>query len=136
MTYIAASLRKLVIERADSRCEYCHLPEKYAYYSHEVDHIYAEKHGGETKDENLCLACAVCNRHKSSDICSIDPVTNAIVALFHPRKDKWDEHFAIHGSGHIQPLSPEARVTERILGFNRPDLVSDRQRLLRQGIYR
>lgn len=58
MSYIAVALRKEVKERAKSRCEYCQLPEAYAYHEHEIDHIYAEKHGGQTDSSNLCLACA------------------------------------------------------------------------------
>ncbi|WP_414621625.1 HNH endonuclease [Calothrix sp. CCY 0018] len=55
----------------------------------------AEKHGGLTEAENLALACTLCNKHKGSDLTSIDPETGDIVPLYHPRKDQWREHFKI-----------------------------------------
>jgi 5-methylcytosine-specific restriction endonuclease McrA len=93
MTYIRESLRRLVFQRANGRCEYCLLHEDDAYMPHEVDHIYAEKHGGETSEANLCLSCAECNRYKGSDLASIDPQTGEVVQLIHPRRDNWSDHF-------------------------------------------
>jgi len=52
------------------RCEYCRVPMTDAYAGHEVDHNYAEKHGGETSEDNLCLSCWICNRLKVTDLCS------------------------------------------------------------------
>ncbi|MCC6802795.1 MAG: HNH endonuclease, partial [Anaerolineae bacterium] len=68
MTYVSAELRREVRERAHLRCEYCRLHEEDAFWTHQVDHIYAEKHGGETAEDNLCLSCADCNRYKGSDL--------------------------------------------------------------------
>jgi 5-methylcytosine-specific restriction endonuclease McrA len=53
-------------------------PDVAAFYPHEIDHVVAEKHDGQTSDNNLCLSCWVCNRHKGSDLTSIDPQTGAI----------------------------------------------------------
>lgn len=97
MTYIPDRLRQQVARRARARCEYCRLPLKYAYHPHEIDHIFAEKHGGLTASENLCLACIDCNRHKGSDICSLDPSTGEVVALYHPRRQNWYDHFQLLG---------------------------------------
>ena len=80
-----AELRRQVIERAGNYCEYCLLPQELAASTHQVDHVIAEKHGGQTSLENLALSCTVCNRRKGSDISSLDPVTGALVPLFHPR---------------------------------------------------
>jgi hypothetical protein len=135
MTYIAEALRQQVAARADGRCEYCRLPEKYAYFPHEIDHIYAEKHGGDTVEANLCLACADCNRHKGSDLCSLDPLNGAIVALFHPRQHLWNEHYRLLENGLIEPLTANGRVTERVLRFNRTGLVTERARLMALGHY-
>jgi len=136
MTYVPDALRKQVADRAKLRCEYCRLHEDHTYFTHEIDHIYAEKHGGDTVEANLCLACMDCNRHKGSDLCSLDPRTGSIVALFHPRRDKWDEHFTMATTGMIEPITATARVTERVLRFNRVDLVADRARLIALGSYR
>jgi len=135
MTYIPEALRQHVFDRAQKRCEYCRLLQKFAYHTHEIDHIYAEKHGGLTQADNLCLSCADCNRYKGSNLCSIDPLTNNITALFHPRKMIWEDHFQLELSGIIAPQTEFARVTAKVLQFNRLDLVIDRKRLLDLGLY-
>ncbi|MCA9910896.1 MAG: HNH endonuclease [Anaerolineae bacterium] len=135
MTYIPEALRQRVAERAEARCEYCHLHEDQAYFAHEIDHIYAEKHGGDKVEGNLCLACADCNRPKGSDLCSLDPQTGRVLALFHPRRDNWREHFRLINTGIIEPLTATGRVTESILHFNEIDLVANRTRLMALGGY-
>lgn len=81
-TYVPALLRRRVQQRAAGNCEYCLLSEDDAYFSHEPDHIIAEKHGGETSYENVTWACFDCNRFKGSDIASRDPLSGDLVSLF------------------------------------------------------
>ncbi|MEH2026855.1 HNH endonuclease [Nostoc sp.] len=64
--YISAELRKLIIKRASKRCEYCLIHQHLSIYTHQVDHIIAVKHSGETTEDNLALSCLSCNRHKVS----------------------------------------------------------------------
>ena len=136
MTFISEKLRRQTRDRAKSHCEYCQLHEGYSYFPHEIDHIYAEKHGGETVLGNLCLACADCNRHKGSNLCSLDPETSDITALYHPRHAIWGEHFHIsRDSGIIMTLTATGRATAKVLRFNRPELVADRIRLIKLGRY-
>lgn len=135
MSHIPEPLRRYVVERAKRRCEYCGLHEDDAYFSHEIDHIYAEKHGGETTEDNLCLACVDCNRYKGSDLSSLDPTTGAIEVLFHPRRDRWHAHFRLLPTGVIEPLTAQGRVTVRLLRCNRVDLVAERARLMHLGRY-
>ena len=122
MTHIPGSLRRLVWDRAQGRCEYCLFPDGVAYFPHEVDHVVAEKHGGQTIESNLCLSCWVCNRHKGSDLSSIDPQTGSLVALFDPRRDSWEAHFSFDGA-EITGLTPKGRATARMLRFNDPDQI-------------
>ncbi|WP_225912631.1 HNH endonuclease [Nostoc flagelliforme] len=49
-------------------CEYCQLPAEVAFFPHEIDHVIAQKHGGETNAENLALTGWRCNRHKGTDL--------------------------------------------------------------------
>src|SRR5690242_7785259 len=105
MTYIPDALRALVTKRANSCCEYCLIPQESKSYSFEVDHIVAEKHRGQTNEANLALACLDCNRHKGSDFASFDPVTDQVAMLYNPRKDQWNEHFALDGAL-IKALTP------------------------------
>ncbi len=131
---IPESLRRLVFERAGGHCEYCLMPAGYAVKSHEVDHIRAEKHGGQTAESNLSLSCFQCNRHKGSDLTSIDPITDTVVLLFHPRQHIWEEHFVLN-SAIIEPLTAIGRATVKLLQMNDPDSIDDREVLIRLGRY-
>src|SRR5436305_7567093 len=96
-THIPAALRRLTRERAGERCEYCLIPESATLFTHPIDHIIAEKHGGLTVADNLALSCALCNGFKGSDLASVDPATGVVVPLFHPRRDRWADHFRLEG---------------------------------------
>ena len=65
-------LRQAVRQHARTRCEYCHLAEAHSSLPFELEHIIAEKHGGQTVIQNLALSCTVCNRRKGSDLSSLD----------------------------------------------------------------
>jgi 5-methylcytosine-specific restriction endonuclease McrA len=86
-TYIPVALRRQVYERAKGCCEYCLIPDVATFVPYEIDHIIAEKHCGRTESENLALTCTQCNKHKGSDLASIDLETGEIVPLYHPRQD-------------------------------------------------
>src|SRR5262245_37020899 len=131
--YVPVPLRRLVPARAGERCEYCLIPEQFTLTSHWVDHIVAEKHGGQTQEDNLALACALCNQRKGSDLASIDPHSGQITPLFHPRRDQWPEHFRLLGA-RIEPLMPVGRVTARLLQLNHPDRLEERELLVRLGL--
>ncbi|MCP5103737.1 MAG: HNH endonuclease [bacterium] len=126
-------LRRLVSDRAENRCEYCLLPQVAALFKHEPDHIVSSQHGGETNESNLALACMRCNRYKGPNIGSIDPLTGKLVPFFNPRIHDWKNHFELEGAM-IHPLTPEARVTVKILRLNDEDRVEERRRLLAVGL--
>lgn len=135
MTYIPQDLRQQISQNAQDRCEYCHIHEQYVLKRHEVDHIYAEKHGGETIEDNLCLSCFDCNRYKGSDLCSIDGLSGGLVELYHPRNQRWQDHFQLLPNGFIEPLTPQGRVTVRLLQINSPERIKERHRLMGLGRY-
>jgi HNH endonuclease len=126
VTYISATLRNLVYERAKGCCEYCQIPDEVSFAKHQIDHIIAEKHGGLTREENLALSCTICNKHKGSDIASIDNETGEIVLLFNPRNDIWSEHFESE-NGYFIGLTPKARATIRLLQLNNLSRVTERR---------
>jgi hypothetical protein len=134
-TYIPPALRRLVYERAGGCCEYCLIPETAVFAGHEIDHIIAQKHGGPTDADNLALSCALCNKHKGSDLASLDPETGLIVPLYHPRRDPWIDHFHVH-AGQVVPLTPTDRVTVRLLQLNHPDRVEERTLLMTARLLR
>lgn len=127
-------LRTLVIERAAGRCEYCLTHASDSFLSHEIDHVVAIQHGGETTADNLALSCHPCNRFKGPNLTSIDPETGLVVELFNPRQDRWDDHFELT-SGRIVPQTATGRVTEFLLQLNTPDRIEQRRLLIRTGRY-
>ncbi|MBZ0307763.1 MAG: HNH endonuclease [Anaerolineae bacterium] len=134
MSYIPETLRQQVVERAEARCEYCHIHQQDSLYAHEVDHIIPVKHRGETSLDNLCLACLECNRNKGSDFGSFDPETEQITPLFNPRQQRWDDHFRLEDA-RIIPLSAEGRVTVFVLKLNDEIRIRARQALIEAGRY-
>lgn len=131
---ISSSLRQLVIERSQGRCEYCLIHQDFSIYSHEIDHILAVKHGGKTTPENLAFSCLACNRHKGSDFATIDPNSGAIIPLFNPRLQIWEEHFTLKNA-EIIDITSIGQATSRLLMFNISSRVRSRQLLITQKLY-
>ncbi len=132
-TRISAELRRLVYVRAQDCCEYCLVPEVICFASHEVDHVIAEKHRGETVEGNLALACKPCNKYKGSDLSSIDPGSGEIVRLYQPRRDVWSEHFRLE-AGEVVAVSAIGRVTVQLLQMNRRARVQERLLAEKAGV--
>jgi hypothetical protein len=132
--HVPMPLRRLIHSRASGRCEYCFAPEQLSFHTHQVDHIIAQKHGGETIASNLALSCISCNQAKGSDLTSIDPLTGEIIPLFHPRQHQWSDHFELRDSI-IVAKTALGRVTVRLLQFNAPDRVTERQWFIVAGEY-
>ena len=93
-----------------------------------------KKHGGTTEADNLAYARAFCNRAKGSDIGSVLRTTGAYVRFFHPRLDRWAEHFGLDGVA-IMALSDVGEATRRILAFNTGERLLERQVLRDVGRY-
>lgn len=105
-----------------------------AGFPHQVDHIVSRKHGGLSRAGNLAYACMLCNRHKGTDLASVNLPTERLVRLFHPRRDQWDEHFRLDGE-FIEPISEIGRVTVRLLRLNAAERTAERRLLQRLGSY-
>jgi hypothetical protein len=135
VSHVPAALRRAVHERALGACEYCLVPEALTFAVHEVDHVIAQKHGGTTEESNLALSCALCNKHRGSDLASIDPETGHLTSLYHPRRERWSAHFRIEEAKLI-PLTSTARVTVRLLQMNHPDRIAERTLLIAAGLIR
>lgn len=131
VTHIPTALRRLVIERAGSQCEYCLLSASVAFFPHEVDHVIAEKHGGQTEAKNLAFTCWRCNRYKGSDLGSFDPQTRLFSLLFNPRTQVWTEHFVFQDE-QLVGLTPEGRTTVKLLRLNSEERLAERRYLSRR----
>jgi hypothetical protein len=134
LTYIPAELRRLVIARAVSICEYCLVAEEDTFLRLEVDHVIGEKHGGPTTADNLACACFHCNRAKGSDIGSLDWDGGTFVRFFNPRTDRWADHFALAGA-RIDTRTAIGSVTARILEFNAAPRLFAREAMLAVARY-
>ena len=80
-------------------------------------------HGGSDDLDNLALACIDCNLHKGPNLTGVDPETEAITVLFHPRQHRWDEHFEWRGI-HLIGRTAIGRTTVRVLNMNSEDQLS------------
>jgi len=81
-------------QRAKGCCEYCLSQLDFSPTKFSIDHIVPKSRGGDDSRDNLALACQGCNNHKHTATTATDPVSGQVVALFHPRRDTWTQHFA------------------------------------------
>jgi len=107
----------LVRRRAGNRCEYCLLPQGHSQLTHHIEHIVAKQHGGRDDIDNLALACHRCNLRKGPNLTGVDPVSGKVAPLFHPRQQRWDEHFLFRGA-RIIGITPTGRAIVRVLAMN------------------
>jgi 5-methylcytosine-specific restriction endonuclease McrA len=131
---VSLDLRRQIAERAHDCCEYCRSQARYATQALSVEHILARAQGGSTSVENLALACQGCNNHKYDKIAAPDPVSGQLVPLYHPRRHRWEEHFAWSDDFTlIVGLTPTGRATVDTLLLNRLGVVNLRRLLLQHG---
>jgi hypothetical protein len=127
-------LENAVRERAREHCEYCRAPQRYYRERFQIDHIIAKQHGGATELDNLALCCIECNLRKGPNLSSIDSETGAIVTLFHPRRDRWSDHFKWRGPM-LVGITSTGRATVFLLAVNRGPRVAVRSSLIAEGVF-
>ena len=126
---IPGHLKKAIADRAEGRCEYCHVRQEHIEYPFHLDHIISLKHGGQTTKDNLAYTCPDCNYNKGYNLGTfLNPPERDFVPLFHPRLDRWEEHFK-EIDGLILPLTPIGEATVRILLLNAPERIILRREL-------
>lgn len=125
---------QLIRQRAGNRCEYCRLPQEFSGLRFHVEHIIARQHRGTNDADNLALACPECNCHKGTNLSGVDPDTGKVTELFHPRHDRWADHFTIV-EGSIIGKTSAGRATVWLLEMNSGERLRIRQRLLRLGLW-
>jgi hypothetical protein len=109
---IPKALRAKVAAQARYRCGYCLAAESIVGMSMELDHLIPEALGGLTEEDNLWLACSLCNDSKGCRIAAEDPTTGVVVRLFNPRHQDWHEHFSwSEGGSMITGGTPVGRAT-------------------------
>jgi hypothetical protein len=134
MTGITKQIRERVRDRAGNRCEYCLCHQDYVFGQLQIDHVIPIAKGGTDTEDNLCLACELCNQHKWAKTEDIDPQTGKSVLLFNPRTQHWSQHFAWSEDGvKIIGLTACGRATINALKLNNELAVTVRRNWIRAG---
>ncbi len=132
---MSPTLRQVVTDRANARCEYCHYPQCINDGVLHLDHIIPPQLSATHTADNRALACQHCNLRKRDKIEGVDPLTHQMVPLFNPRRQRWEEHFCLERStGKITPLTSTGRVTVQALCLNHPNMVRVRIILIEMGL--
>ena len=134
MPAVSASTRALVVTAANGFCEYCRYPEEFNAGRFAVDHITPVSKGGLDVPENLALACRNCNERKPDAVEGYDPATGESAALFHPRRERWHDHFTWSEDFRIVlGLTPTGRATIDRLHTNHLGVLRQREVLRELG---
>lgn len=120
--------------RAKGLCEYCLLPHRFDVLTFQIDHVIARKHHGTDDPENLALACFACNNHKGANIAGIDTTTGELTRLFHPRRDRWEDHFE-WDEAVLVGRTPIGRTTVDVLAVNLGYRIQLRKALRDEGVF-
>ncbi len=92
--------------------------------------------GGDDAWDNLALACESCNLYKSVSTSGWDEEEGRDVPLYHPRRDRWDEHFRFDPeTGELQGLTAVGRATIARLKMNSAFQLRARRHWAQMGLY-
>ncbi|MGA9381462.1 MAG: HNH endonuclease [Phormidium sp.] len=134
MSSLSETLRQKVRQRAENRCEYCLSHQDYIMGRLQIDHIQPLAKGGMDTEDNLCLACELCNQYKWVQTESLDPQSGETVSLFNPRQQQWKEHFTWSTDGtEIIGITACGRATIAALRLNNNLAVIVRQNWVKAG---
>jgi hypothetical protein len=132
MSKISEKLKKKIRQQAKNRCGYCLLPQSLNPNLLEVEHLLATANGGTDDEENLWLACRLCNGYKSVHMKGVDPESKKKVALFNPRTQNWDEHIE-WAFEKIVGKTPCGRATVQALKLNNEIILPVRKKWILAG---
>jgi hypothetical protein len=135
-TRVSQAKKRRVAERAGNRCEYCRSLAGWGPDPFSIEHIIPKCRGGTDDLDNLAFACQGCNNHKSTAAAAYDPTTGSETNLYHPRNDRWEDHFSWSDDlTEVVPLTPTGRVTLARLRMNRSGLMNHRKALTAFGVH-
>ncbi len=100
----------------------------------QIDHIQPIAKGGSDSEDNLCLACELCNQYKWTQMDGVDPQIGETVSLFNPRQQMWVDHFAWSSDGtEILGKTAYGQATVAALKFNNALAVTVRRNWVKAG---
>jgi len=116
---ITDEIRARVRAAAGERCGYCLSPQYLVLGQLEIEHIIPRARGGSDDEDNLWLACRLCNNAKGVQTECLDPDTGQRVRLFDPRRQSWTDHFSWSADGtRVLGQTPCGRATVLALQLN------------------
>lgn len=125
---VTNSQKQAVAQRANYCCEYCLSQLRYSPDPFSIEHITPLSRGGLNRMDNLAFACQGCNSRKYTSTTAIDPISGEMVSLYHPRQERWNDHFAWNDDfTRMLGLTPTGRATIESLQLNRDGVVNLRQ---------
>lgn len=128
--YIPSKIKKEVTKRAKHLCEYCKCPKAYAPGPFDIEHIIPISKNGTSELRNLAYSCNGCNGLKYNKVEANDPISGELTPIFHPRNNKWSDHFTWSNDGlTIIGITIIGRATIELLRLNRTELVNIRRLL-------
>ena len=131
---ISDALAARIRATAENRCGYCLTPQRYAMQVLEIEHITPRATGGTEDEDNLWLACRLCNNAKGVKTHGYDLLTGRRVRLFNPRKQKWPRHFLWSDDGvRLIGRTTSGRVTVEALNINNEIALAVRQNWVSAG---
>jgi 5-methylcytosine-specific restriction endonuclease McrA len=134
VSQISSEIRDRVRSDANNQCGYCLSQQKYVLGILEIDHIIPKAAGGSDDEENLWLACRLCNSYKGTQTQAEDPITRLTVKLFNPRLQQWNQHFSwTNGGILIEGKTDVGRTTVNALQLNNSYAVTVRQAWISAG---
>lgn len=132
--HVSEEVRGRVRAQAGARCGYCLSPQHLVLGWLEIEHLMPTARGGSDEEDNLWLACRLCNNAKATQTEARDPVTGEQVPFFNPRRQRWSEQFAWSDDGtRIVGRTPCGRATVIALQLNNLLAVLVRQQWVAAG---
>jgi HNH endonuclease len=134
VSQISEDVRARVRASANNQCGYCQSLQRYVLGILEIEHIIPKAVGGSDEEENLWLACRLCNSYKGAKTQGKDPESEQNINLFNPRLQKWASHFIwINDGTHIAGITACCRATVLAMQLNNPYAVTVRQAWISAG---
>jgi hypothetical protein len=125
---LTAKQKEAIARRAGECCEYCRSQARFSPDPFSIEHIRPRSKGGTDEDDNLALACQGCNNRKYTHVEARDPVSGNLVSLYHPRRQRWADHFSWNENFTLViGLTPTGRATVELLKLNREGVVNLRR---------
>jgi len=132
---ISPPLRRQVMLLDGHRCAYCRSPIVIGIPM-VIEHIVPIVAGGLTAMDNLCLSCYRCNEFKGARQTAPDPDDGQVILLFHPRRQRWNEHFAWDQENiNVRGITPHGRATVELLKLNSDWIVQARRLWIIAGVH-